>query len=136
VRLPTLFDKVIAGRTLYGEARGEPREGKVACAWVMLNRVRDPRWPDTWAEVCLQRLQFSCWWERGSNLDATMRASDADVETCMQIAGGVMAGLHPDPTGGANHYLTEAIARSDRRPSWFRWDRVKARHGAHLFVRL
>ena len=48
--------------TVWGEARGEPFEGKVAVAWVIINRSRKPGW---WGEdirsVCSARWQFSCW---------------------------------------------------------------------------
>ena len=48
-------------RVVYLEARGEPAEGQQAVAEVILNRVRDARFPDTVAEVIYQDdpLQFT-----------------------------------------------------------------------------
>jgi N-acetylmuramoyl-L-alanine amidase len=41
------------------EANGEPIRGMVAVAAVALDRVHDPRWPDTLEGVLYQRKQFS-----------------------------------------------------------------------------
>lgn len=42
-------------QALYGEARGvESKERQSAVIWCILNRVDDPRWPDTIEEVCIQ----------------------------------------------------------------------------------
>lgn len=46
-------DAVRLAQTLYGEARGVSTiEEKAAVVWCILNRVDDPRWPDTISEVC------------------------------------------------------------------------------------
>jgi spore germination cell wall hydrolase CwlJ-like protein len=44
---------------LYHEARGEVDEGIVAVKKVILNRVLDPRWPNTVCGVVYQPYQFS-----------------------------------------------------------------------------
>jgi N-acetylmuramoyl-L-alanine amidase len=44
--------------TLYHEARGEPLDGQLAVAEVILNRVEDPRWPSTVCEVVIEPRQF------------------------------------------------------------------------------
>lgn len=41
------------------EAEGEPYEGKVAVANVVLNRLRSANYPDTIKEVIYQKSQFS-----------------------------------------------------------------------------
>ncbi len=52
-------------QAVYFEARGEPLEGQLAVAQVVLNRVADPRYPDTICGVVFQnewrrnRCQFS-----------------------------------------------------------------------------
>ncbi|WP_195376958.1 cell wall hydrolase [Anaerotruncus rubiinfantis] len=47
-------------RMLYGEARGVASEmKKAACVWCVLNRVDDPRFPDTVLEVLEAPYQFS-----------------------------------------------------------------------------
>ena len=49
---------VLLAKMLWGEARGCSTTEQAACAWVALNRVSDPRWPDTLREVLLQPEQF------------------------------------------------------------------------------
>src|SRR5688500_4029200 len=56
-------------RTLWGEARGEGRNGMQAVANVIMNRYKLARsnsgyarqWGRTVAEVCRKKYQFSCW---------------------------------------------------------------------------
>lgn len=43
---------------VYGEARGEGFDSQAYVVAVILNRVRDPRWPDTVCDVVYQRGQF------------------------------------------------------------------------------
>lgn len=45
---------------VYAESRGEPFEGKIAVASVVLNRVFSSSFPDTISEVILQPNAFSC----------------------------------------------------------------------------
>ena len=49
---------VLLAKMLWGEARGCSTTEQAACVWVALNRVSDPRWPDTLREVLLQPEQF------------------------------------------------------------------------------
>ncbi len=49
---------VLLAKMLWGEARGCSTTEQAACVWVALNRVGDPRWPDTLREVLLQPEQF------------------------------------------------------------------------------
>ncbi|MAD95733.1 MAG: hypothetical protein CMB99_00150 [Flavobacteriaceae bacterium] len=44
---------------IYHEARGESRRGQIAVGHVVLNRVADPRYPNTVKGVAWQRFQFS-----------------------------------------------------------------------------
>ena len=59
----TDYDFEIMAKTIYGEARGETREGQIAVACVIFNRFRSGKWfsAKTLAGVCLKPLQFSCW---------------------------------------------------------------------------
>jgi len=66
---------------VYHEARGEGALGQAAVAYVTLNRVRSPDYPDTICGVVWQPGQFS-WTEDGkrcdrmTDLDAIGRAAD------------------------------------------------------------
>lgn len=61
------FDCLVT--TLYHEARGEPNQGVLAVANVVLNRMESPRYPKTVCGVVKQQLvkgiwQFSFWKEK------------------------------------------------------------------------
>jgi spore germination cell wall hydrolase CwlJ-like protein len=110
-------DLSILARTLYGEARGSSDEDRIAIAWVARNRLADPKWwsrepdvvpDDTFAAVCLDPKQFSCWNSNDANFRATVTGDEtipAYLE-CLHAALTVMLGKVPDPTGGATHYAT------------------------------
>lgn len=51
-------DKELLARVVHAEAKGEPYEGKVAVAHVVLNRVEHEAFPDTVREVIFQPRQF------------------------------------------------------------------------------
>ena len=51
-------DVYLLARAVYGEARGEPYEGQVAVAAVILNRVEHPSFPNTIAGVIYQSGAF------------------------------------------------------------------------------
>ena len=52
-------DKELLSRLVHAEAKGEPYQGKVAVAAVVLNRVQHEDFPDTVREVIYQDRQFS-----------------------------------------------------------------------------
>lgn len=52
-------DKELLSRLVHAEAKGEPYQGKVAVAAVVLNRINSDQFPDTVPEVIYQENQFS-----------------------------------------------------------------------------
>jgi spore germination cell wall hydrolase CwlJ-like protein len=44
---------------IFFEARNQPIDGQMAVAEVILNRVKDPQWPDSVCDVVNQPKQFS-----------------------------------------------------------------------------
>lgn len=128
----------IAARTVWGEARGEGWGGMVAVAWVLKNRSQR-RWGrgNTLAQVCQQEWQFSCWNPGDPNRAKLFRADESDG-TFLQALGVVLAvvlGHEPDPTGGADHYLTKAAYRNAPPEHWCRQYEQTAEIGNHLFFR-
>jgi spore germination cell wall hydrolase CwlJ-like protein len=106
-----------AVRTLWQEARGEPRAGREAVAHVLWNRLRSARWGNTMACVCLAPLQFSGWLTHDPNRMAVAALADADPvlgELRAILAGAENA---PDPTGGATHYYVASLPSP---PAWAR----------------
>ncbi|HVO17344.1 MAG TPA: cell wall hydrolase [Alphaproteobacteria bacterium] len=123
-------DVDVVARTLYGEARGQPLDGIVAVASVVMNRARRGAYGATPAEVCLRPWQFSCWNARDPNRAIIERVQPGTFlfDVCRLVAALVLRGLLPDPTGGATHYHTKGVA-----PDWSRGKTPSAVIGDHLF---
>lgn len=121
-------------RTVWGEARGEPVEGKIAVAWVVRNRFESRKWfaGKTLAETCTKPWQFSCWNEKDPNrakLD-TVTMNDQAYQECMYAAIAAVRGLIPDPTSGATHYKVVGTSAS-----WAEGITSHATIGRHEFFR-
>ena len=54
----TEADVIALAQMLYGEARGCTVDNQMKCVWCVLNRVDDPRFPDTILGVLSQPSQF------------------------------------------------------------------------------
>ncbi len=136
--------------TLYGEARGEPIEGRIAVACVVRNRVKAGFGADFKA-VCLKRWQFSCWNEPigtgAANYIATMLAARSLVspseplanvlKECVWIAEGIALGVILDRVNGADHYYSpKAMVPKGAVPTWSHGKPIVSVVGSHLFFRL
>ena len=75
---------------IHVESRGEPYEGQLAVANVILNRVKDPRFDDTIAEVIYAPGQFPG--AHNGALDAAL--ASGPNESCMQAAEEALAGVN------------------------------------------
>lgn len=137
-------------RTLWGEARGEGTAGMEAVASVIANRRRiaerywnkwgkpHPLFGDgTWRRVCLARKQFSCWNADDPNRTKllTVQDSAAMVDEAKVIAHVAMAGELADPTGGADHYVTQHFYGSAPVHHWCRKTPVLTTIGTHVFFK-
>lgn len=60
---PDPNDVAIVAQVIYAEARGLSDTEKAAVAWCILNRVDDPRFPDTVREVVTSPCQFAFSWD-------------------------------------------------------------------------
>ncbi len=118
---------------IYHEARGEPLDGRVAVAQVVMNRVNDPEFPGQVCAVVRQggvrsrdRCQFS-WWcdgrgDRPDDLAAWTGSKD--------LARRILAGSVDDPTGGALWYHADHVT-----PNWDMDIVRQAKIGRHVFYR-
>ncbi|KZK78180.1 Spore cortex-lytic enzyme precursor [Pseudovibrio sp. W64] len=126
---------LVLARTLYGEARGSPWEGKQAVANVVMNRVKSRRFPNTIERVCLQSYQFSCWNEGDPNrakIKDLQPGANTLFDQCIDIARSAEQGLLTDVTGGADHYYASYFAQ----PYWITNSpnaRMTAQIGKHKF---
>jgi N-acetylmuramoyl-L-alanine amidase len=104
---------------IHGEARGEPYTGKVAIAGVILNRIKDSRFPKTIAGVIYQPGAFDAVKDGQINLQPDSSAFKA--------ARDALNGW--DPSGGAIYYWNPATATS----KWIWSRRIITRIGKHVF---
>lgn len=131
--------------TLWAEARGEPIEGKVAVASVILNRWRQPRrYGQTIKAVCHARAQFSCWWKFGgaANYQALYRRAaavaagtsfdDALWRECVWVVDGLTTGALRSRVGTSTHYLTSALLKAAP-PAWAQGKKPAYVVAAHSF---
>ena len=113
-------DMECLARTIYGEARGEPYEGKVAVAAVVLNRLESGLFGNSIHEVVFQRGAFTA-------------ISDGQYyltpdSTSYQAARAALQGW--DPTNGALYYWNPITATS----KWI-WSRpIIKTIGRHVFA--
>ena len=94
----------LLARLINGEARGEPYEGQVAVAAVILNRVKSPKFPNTIASVIYQKSQFSC------VTDGQFNEPIEENSTVYKAAQEAMNGA--DPTNGALYFYNPAKTKS------------------------
>ncbi|GAB4270660.1 cell wall hydrolase [Thermincola ferriacetica] len=114
-------DLDLLARVVYAEARGEPYEGQVAIAAVILNRVKSPNFPNSIAGVIYEPLAFSCVADGQINLRPD--------QTAYKAAQDALSGW--DPTGGALYYWNPSTATS----KWV-WSRIITKKiGNHVFAK-
>lgn len=132
-------DMLTVAATVLGEAEGESLYGKRAVAYVIMNRAADARWPDTPGDVCLQRLQFSCWNTGSPRVPKMMNPRRTGVgskvwDDCFRATVEAMYKLEPDPVNGANHYLAPGSLKV--LPIWAKPEKIVAKIERHWFYRL
>jgi len=118
-RLVTKEDVELLSRVIHGEARGEDFEGQVAVGAVVLNRLKDPRFPKTMHSVVYQSGAFTAVNDKQIHLDPTDQSYKA--------AEAALSGL--DPTNGALFYFNPHIATD----GWIKTRPVVKRIGNHTF---
>lgn len=116
-------DLQLMARAINGEARGEPYEGQVAVGAVILNRVKDSKFPNTIAGVIYQSGAFT------AVADGQINVPIAQGSTVLKAAQDAMNGW--DPTGGAIYYFNPATATN----KWI-WSRPLIKTiGKHRFCK-
>ncbi|MCY6369545.1 spore cortex-lytic enzyme [Clostridium ganghwense] len=114
-------DVNLLARLINGEARGEPYEGQVAVGAVILNRVRNPKFPSTIAGVIYQPGAFTAIVD--GQVHAEMKPNS------IKAARDALNGW--DPSGGAIYYFNPVTATS----AWI-WSRPLIKViGKHRFCR-
>lgn len=118
---------------IYFEARGEEVKGQAAVAQVILNRVRNPTYPNT---ICGVVYQNENWRNRCQFSFACDRIPDLILapwhwKTAKEIAMAVTAGkIYLKEVGDSTHYHATYV-----RPNWGRTMKKVGRIGLHIFYR-
>ncbi|WP_163537778.1 spore cortex-lytic enzyme [Gracilibacillus sp. YIM 98692] len=124
VNIPAGFsqnDIKIMANAVHGEARGEPYEGKVAVAAVILNRVESPTFPNTASGVIFEPRAFTA----VSDGQIWLTPDDSARRAVLDAINGM------DPTGEALYYFNPDTATSD----WI-WSRPQIKRiGKHIFCK-
>lgn len=129
-----LADIDILARTIYGEARGEPQEGRVGVGRTVVNRWRSKKWfaGDTIEATAQMAWQYSTWNRNDPNRQIILDVlyDDKVLRECMKAA---MSAL----TGGGMLWFTDDIthyyADHIRTPTWAEGKTPAGRLGSHLF---
>ena len=103
-------DLQLMARAINGEARGEPYEGQVAVGAVILNRVKDSRFPNSISGVIYQSGAFT------AVADGQINSPIDEGSTVYKAAQDALNGW--DPTGGCVYYFNPDTATN----SWI-WSR-------------
>ncbi len=115
----TQNEKILLAKAITGEARGEPYAGQVAVGGVILNRVKNPEFPNSISGVIYEPWAFTAVQDGQINLEPTA--------SCLKAAEDALNGW--DPTEGCLYYWNPATATS----KWI-WSRdIKKIIGKHYF---
>lgn len=141
----SLSDTQCLALTIYGEARGESVEGRIAVGCVVRNRMAAQQKPAR--RICLADQQFSCW-NRGIDtnhqrmlavaellLQPDRPLSDPLLKESLFLAQGLIGGALTDNTEGATHYLTTRLYESNGAPTWAQKLQPTLVIGRHTFLR-
>ena len=112
----------LLARLINGEARGEPYIGQVAVGAVIMNRVKDPSFPNTIAGVIYQKGQFSC------ITDGQFDVAIDEDSTVYKAAEDAMNGV--DPTNGALYFYNPSKTKS----KWLFSLKTVTTIGKHVFA--
>ena len=116
-------DIQLMARAINGEARGEPYEGQVAVGAVILNRVKDSRFPNSISGVIYEPGAFT------AVSDGQINVAISEGSTVYKAAQDAMNGW--DPTGGCVYYFNPATATN----KWI-WSRPLVKTiGKHRFCK-
>lgn len=121
---------------IWGEARGEPLEGKWAVGWVVRNRVyAERKYGKGWQGVMLKKKQFSAFNEGDVNRKKMeemvfMPRRWGKLKECFEVAFNVFFGMGTDYSNGATHYYRKELS-----PSWARKMVKTAEIGDHVFYK-
>ncbi|KLI64734.1 cell wall hydrolase [Aurantiacibacter marinus] len=114
-------------QAVYFESRGEPLDGQLAVARVIINRADSRTFPDDYCSVVTQRSQFS--FVRGGNIPQPNTGSAA-WDRAKAIARIAHRDLWESPVDDSLYFHANYV-----RPSWARRMTMRAQIDSHIFYR-
>ena len=118
--------KCLAG-AIYFEARGEPLEGQLAVAKVIINRANSSVFPSSYCGVVTQRSQFS--FVKGGRMPSPRKGTNAWTRA-KSIARIAHEGLWDSEAGESLYFHANYV-----RPSWSRRKVAQATINRHIFYK-
>jgi len=126
-------DRTFLALCVWREARGEQRDGKIAVAYSIMNRMASKSWGNTVMAVLFQRLQYSSLtYYSDPQLATWPKDNDPSWLECLEIAEAVMYNQLPNPIGGADSYHDTSILP----PKWATPDNFVAQIGRLRFYQV
>lgn len=119
-------------QAVYYEAALEPDDGQLAVAQVVLNRVRDPNYPDSICGVVYQGAERNTGCQFTFTCDGALARSPTawGWSRAQKVAERALAGEVAKPVGSATHYHADYV-----RPWWAPSLTKVSQVGAHIFYR-
>ena len=118
-----MFSTFCLALVVYTEARGEPLDGQLLVAEVVLNRVQMEQYPDDVCTVAFQQHQFS---GLKDTPDLETILVDPAWQTSIEVAVEALQG--PTLGSGATHYHTTKVT-----PFWSKKLTRVGKYGRHIF---
>ena len=119
-------DRVCMAKNIYFEARNESLKGQMAIALVTLQRVKDPRYPNTVCGVVYDNKQFS-WYSDGLSDRPRNMGAWEDIALLASAMLDTDTAVH-DFTYGSTHYHADYVS-----PYWKDYMVYKTTIDTHLF---
>ena len=119
-------------QAVYFEARSEPFEGQVAVAYVILNRVKDRRYPDNICGVVFQneKRRNQCQFSFACDGLSDNPYEKAAWNVARRVAGGTLTNASSDVTARSTHYHAKYV-----HPGWAKHLQQTLQVGSHIFYR-
>jgi len=115
-------DIQLLARAVNGESRGEPYEGQIAVAAVVLNRVKHPSFPNTISGVIYQPRAFTA--VADGQINVPIDSTSTVFRACEEAMNS------SDPSGGAIYYYNPTTSTS----KWIFSRQVIKTIGKHKFA--
>ncbi len=124
-------DVTFLALVIWREARGEPKEGKTAVGFSIMNRVRRPAWwGDSVLAVVGKKWQYSSMTDpNDKQLTRWPAEDDLQWRECLRIARDVYESNVGNPAPGADSYFADTI----KPPNWATKEKFVVKIGHHSF---